>query len=265
MRIVLSILIVLTQWPSPAAAVPAAAAPAFAGTWRPDPQLAGANHKADTVQLAAGIYDCKTCDPPYKIKADGRDQTVPGNPVYDTMSITAIDPHTVKGIAKKNGNIVGELLITVSPDGATKAEKTTLIGMAPKPIEVTSRYRRASGAADAAHAISGSWQLIDTDVTNHAEDTTFKLENGRLVMTDLTGGSYAAKFDGTHSAYEGNLQYDEVSLKLAGSRTIEESDWKNGKVAQVRRWALGKDDNALHARFDDTQGHVQEQTARRVQ
>jgi hypothetical protein len=242
-----------------------AAAPSpFEGTWRPDPQLPSATRKPDSVQLAAGIYDCKACDPPYKIKADGRDQRVPNNPVYDTMSITVLDPHSVKGIAKKGGTQVGEVLISVSPDGATKTEKTTLTGMAPKPIEVTSRYRRVLDGAPGSHPVSGTWQLLDTDVTNHAEDTTFKVTDGTLVMTDLMGGAYSAKLDGTQAPYSGNPQYNAVSVKLINSKTIEESDLKDGKVVQLRRWSISADQNALHARIDDTQGHVQEQTAHRV-
>src|ERR1700761_3355551 len=79
----------------------------FDGTWRPDPQLPSPSRKPDSVQLLAGFYDCRACDPPYKVKADGRDQLIPNNPVYDSMSIAVLDPHTVKGIAKKGGAQVG--------------------------------------------------------------------------------------------------------------------------------------------------------------
>jgi hypothetical protein len=260
MRTVLTLLMALMLTPALSAAPPTA----FEGTWRPDPQLPSPTRKPETVQLVSGFYDCKACDPPYKIKADGRDQAVPGNPIYDTMSITAVDPHTLKGIAKKNGTQVGEVLITVSPDGTTKSEKTTLTGMAPKPIEVTGRYRRVAVGAPGSHPVSGAWQLIDTDVTNHAEDTTFKLEGGKLVMTDLMGGSYSAKLDGTEAPYNGNPQYTAVRIKLINSRTIEESDLNGGKVVQIRRWSMAADNNTIHARFDDTQGHVQEQTGHRV-
>jgi hypothetical protein len=181
------------------------------------------------------------------------------------MAITVVDPHTVKGIVKKNGTQVGEILITVSPDGISKSEKTTLAAVAPKPIEVTSRYRRISEGMPGSHAVSGLWQLIDTDVTNHAEDTTFKVADGKLFMTDLMGGSYVAKLDGTQAPYTGNPQYDMVSVKLVNARTLEESDLKDGKVMQKRRWSMGADNNTVHARFDDTQGHIQEQTGHRVQ
>jgi hypothetical protein len=259
MRIALTFCLILVTAP-----VFAAAVNPFDGTWRPDPQLPKPNSKPDSIQLVGGMYDCGGCRTPYKIKADGRDRAVPDNPVYDTMAITVVDPHTVKGIAKKSGVQVGELLITVSPDGISKSEKTTLTGMAPKPIEVTSRYRRVAEGAPGSHAVSGVWQLIDTDVTNHAEDTTFRITDGKLLMTDLMGGSYLAKLDGTQAAYTGNPQYDMVSVKLVDAKTLEESDLKDGKVVQKRRWSLGTDDNTIHARFDDTQGHIQEQTGHRV-
>jgi len=46
--------------------------------------------------------------------------------------------------------------------------------------------------------------------------------------------------------------------------TLEESDLKDGKVVQKRRWSMGADNNTIQARFDDTQGHIQEHTAHRV-
>jgi hypothetical protein len=78
------------------------------------------------------------------------------------------------------------------------------------------------------------------------------------------GGAYVAKLDGTQAAYTGNPQYDMVSVKQVNPRMLEESDLKNGKVVQKRRWSMGADNNTIHARFDDTQGHIQEQNGHRV-
>jgi hypothetical protein len=264
MRIALTFCLLLALTPGFAAAPSPGASP-FEGTWRPEPQLPKPNAKPDSIQLSGGIYDCSGCRTPYKIKADGRDQAVPDNPLYDTMAITVVDPHTVKGIAKKRGTPVGEILISVSPDGISKSEKTTLSGVAPKPIEVTSRYRRVAEGVPGSHAVSGLWLLIDTDVTNHAEDTTFRIADGKLFMSDLMGGSYLAKLDGTQAAYNGNPQYDMVSVRQVNPKTLEESDLKDGKVVQKRRWSMGADNNTIHARFDDTQGHIQEQNGHRVQ
>jgi len=55
-----------------------------------------------------------------------------------------------------------------------------------------------------------------------------------------------------------------VSLKLIDDRTIEESDKKDGKVVKVSRWSIDPDGKTIHARFDDTRGHVQQQSGRRI-
>jgi hypothetical protein len=70
------------------------------GTWRPDPEIYGANRKPDVVELANGVYRCQSCMPPSKVKADGQDQPISGKPYYDTPSITPVDARTVKKIAK---------------------------------------------------------------------------------------------------------------------------------------------------------------------
>jgi hypothetical protein len=57
----------------------------FNGTWRPDPEIYSSTRKPDVVELANGVYDCQTCTPPYKIKADGHDQAISGNPYYDSI------------------------------------------------------------------------------------------------------------------------------------------------------------------------------------
>jgi hypothetical protein len=74
---------------------------AFNGTWRPDPDTYSPTRKPDVVELAGGVYACKTCTPPYKIKADGHDQPISGSPYYDTISIAIADDRRVMKTAKK--------------------------------------------------------------------------------------------------------------------------------------------------------------------
>ena len=49
---------------------------AFDGTWKIDMNKVGFPKKPDEYLLQNGMYECKTCAPPYKIKADGSDQPV---------------------------------------------------------------------------------------------------------------------------------------------------------------------------------------------
>ena len=52
----------------------AAAQSAFDGTWKVDMNKVDFPKKPDVFLLQDGMYECKTCTPPYKVKADGTDQ-----------------------------------------------------------------------------------------------------------------------------------------------------------------------------------------------
>ncbi len=241
-----------------------AAQSAFEGTWRPDPQRPSHPGEPEVAVLADGKYECPTCMPPYTIKADGHDQAVHGNPYYDTIAIALVDARTITKTGKKNGKTTAETKVMVSADGATKTEVQTLIGMAAVPIEMTAKFTRVSAAKPGSHQVSGGWQMTEMDVSNHVEDTTFKVSGGALSMTDRMGRSFTAKFDGTPAPYKGSDEFNGVSLKLLDQRTIEESDLRDGKVVKISRWALAPDGQTIHARFDDTHGHIQEQDGHKV-
>ena len=236
----------------------------FNGTWRPDPQVFGANQAPDAAEFADGVYQCKTCEPPYQIKADAGDQPLAGNPYFDTLSITTVDARTIRKIGKKAGKTVAETKVVVSADGRTKTEVQTLFDMAPRPIEMTTHASRVSAGPAGSHVVSGTWRMTDGDVSNHAEDTDFKVADHSLSMTDRMGRSFVAKLDGTEAPYHGSDEFTGVTLTLIDSHTIEESDRKGGKVVKISRWSIGPDGKTLHARFDDTHGRVQEQTGHKV-
>jgi hypothetical protein len=121
----------------------------FNGTWRPDPEIYSPTRKPDVVELANGVYDCQTCTPPYKIKADGHDQPISGNP-YDSLSIVTVGDRTVMQTAKKSGKTVAESEIIVSADGKTETERQTLYFMAPRPVEMTTHSSRLSAGSQGA-------------------------------------------------------------------------------------------------------------------
>jgi hypothetical protein len=238
---------------------------AFSGTWRPDPQKPGPLQKPDTYDLADGIYRCRSCEPPYEMKADAADHPVPGNRYYDTLSIKVINDRALAKTAKKSGQIVAETRATVSADGKTLTEQQTVFGMAPHPVELTRRSSRVSASPVKSHQIAGSWLLLDTDLTNHDEDTAYTVSGDTLSMTDHLGRSFTAKVDGTDAPYKGDPRFTSVSVKLLDPRSLEESDKKDGKVVQINRWSIEPDGTTMHARFDDTHGHIQEQTGHKLQ
>jgi hypothetical protein len=91
----------------------------FDGTWQVDLNKVDFSKKPDVFVLRNGMYACKTCTPPYDVKADGSDQPVTGHPYFDTVAIKVINDHSIEETDKKGGKVVGTSTSTVSSDGKT--------------------------------------------------------------------------------------------------------------------------------------------------
>src|ERR1700728_3374347 len=98
----------------------AAAQSAFDGTWKVDMKTAQFPAKPDSYLLKDGEYECATCIPPVKVKADGLDHPVTGHSYYDSVAIKVISDRSVEEIDKKNGKVVTTATTVVSADGKTE-------------------------------------------------------------------------------------------------------------------------------------------------
>src|SRR5208283_812012 len=92
---------------------------AFDGTWKIDWNNVDFPKKPDEYLLQNGMYECKTCGPPYRIKADGSDEPVTGHPYFDSVAIKVVSDHEVEETDKKDGKAVATSTTTVSADGNT--------------------------------------------------------------------------------------------------------------------------------------------------
>ena len=236
----------------------------FAGTWRPDPQRPEPGEPPDVIELANGSYECRSCTPPYKVKADGTDQPIRNNPRFDMLNISIADARTLLKTVKKGSETLVRSRTVVSQDGNTKTEVQTLIAMPPHPVDMAVKSKRVSAGPPGSHSVSGQWQFIEADLVNHDEDTTYKVGSGIVTMTDRLGRSFKAKLDGPDAPYNGDPRYTSVSLKLLNDRTIEETDKNGAQKVLVTRWYVDPDGKTMHARFDNTRGSVQEQTGHKL-
>lgn len=236
----------------------------FAGTWRPDPQRADPAAPPDVIEVANGTYECRSCVPPYKVRADGTDQPITGNLRFDTLNIVVVDARTVTKTASKGSETVVQSRTVVAEDGKTKTEVQTLSGMAPHPVDMAIRSTRVSAGPPGSHSISGQWRVIDADLVHHEEDNTYKVDANLLTMTDRLGRSFAAKLDGTPAPYNGDPRFTAVSVKLIDERTIEETDKNGAQTVLVTRWSVERDGTTMRVRFDDTHGFVQQQTGHKL-
>jgi len=226
---------------------------AFDGTWKIDLNNAQFPKKPDVYLLQNGMYECKTCVPPVKIKADGTDQTVTGHPYYDTAAIKVVSDHEIEETDKKNGKTVTTSKTTVSPDGNTLTfEYSDSSNSNAAPVTGKGEETRVAKGPAGSHAISGSWRISKFEtLSDNAITWTYKVSGDELTMATPTGQSYTAKLDGTAAPYKGDPGTDGVSVKMMGKNTLEETDKRGDKVISVSKMTLEPDGKAAKISVED--------------
>lgn len=221
----------------------ATAQSAFDGTWKVDMNKVELPKKPDVYLLQDGMYECKTCVPPIKVKADGQDQAVTGDPYLDTVAIKVISDHEIQEIDKKNGKTVATATTTVSPDGNTlTVEFSDSSNSNAAPVTGKSEATRVAKAPAGSNAISGSWRTAKfATLSENAITWTYKVSGDELSMTNATGQSYTAKLNGQEAPYKGDPGTTSVSVKMTGKDTLEETDKRGDKVISISKTTLEPD------------------------
>jgi len=219
---------------------------AFNGTWRFSPQSAQFSGKPSTFSLQDGVYRCDTCVPSYEVPADGKDHKREGSPYADMASARAVDDRSIEVIQKKNGKEVGKFKDTVSADGKTLTSEWSFVAENGQTGHGKTVSTRVAAAPKGAHAASGSWQQEKLEsASDSVQLVTFKASDDGLSMSDPTGDSYTAKFDGKDYPYKGDPGTTSVSLKKIDANTIEETDKRDGKPISVSQMKVSADGKTM--------------------
>ncbi len=218
----------------------------FDGTWRVDLSQTKFSPKPLSFYISQAWYHCTgSCNPSYDIAADGQDHPVSGH-AYDTLSVTIVDPHTISVIAKKGGKSIYEQTRTVSADGKTLTVKTTEHPMnSDQPVTFVTSGKRSGMASSGVHATSGNWIIQKQSGSDNALLTTYKLNGDEFSMTEPTGETYTAKFDGADYPAKGAYGYDAVSLKKINDHSVEETDKRAGTVVDVSTMTVSANGKTL--------------------
>lgn len=224
----------------------------FDGTWKFEPSKSQLPKKPDEYLLKDSMYDCKTCKPEIKVKADGQFQPVTGHPYFDMQKVTVIDDRHVSTEEQKSGKPASDGKWTVSEDGSSLTIAwTDYSNPAGGPVSGTSSFTRVGKAPAGANAISGSWRQAKLDIaTADAMLFTYKTSGDSIAMTTPTGQSYNAKLDGKQVPYVGDPGTTTVSLKRTGD-SIEETDYRDGKVIAVGKSTVSPDGKTMTTEVDD--------------
>jgi hypothetical protein len=225
---------------APAAAL---AASAFDGTWKMRVDSIQVTGKPDVWVIAEGIYSCSSCDPPVdKLPADGAFHKVSGHAYYDEMQVRVIDARTVEITQRQNGKTVAVGTMQAAADGNSFTNKLTSFQGA-QPVTGTFVEKRVAAGPPGAHVLSGSW------LQDRVTDANDALRTVSITMTadgfglQANGQSYNAKFDGRQYPVTGDPGNTQVVLKKINARTVQETDYRQGKVVdeiQITAAADGK-------------------------
>ena len=226
---------------------------AFDGTWKVDMNKVEFPKKPDVYLLQDGMYECQTCVPPVKIKADGQDQTVTGHPYYDTAAVTVISDHEIGETDKKDGKTVTTSTTKISSDGNTLTfEFSDSSNSNAAPVTGKGEETRVAKGPAGSNAISGSWRMAKFEtLSDNAITWTYKVSGDELTMTTPTGQSYTAKLNGTEAPFQGDPGTTGVSVKMSGKDTLEETDKRGDTVISISKMTLGSDGKTATIKVQD--------------
>lgn len=216
----------------------------FDGTWRIDAAKAKFDPKPFTIYSSGGWYHCVSCTPPFDAQADGQFHAISGQP-FDSISATLVDDHTLVVVTKKGDKTIEEDHGTVSADGKLFTLKTTtypINGSGPQNSSMT--LKRVGMLPAGVHKTSGNWVATKMTDTDADLTFTFKSTGDGLSMTDPTGDSYTAKFDGNDYPYT-TMGADAVSLKKVDAHTIIETDKRTGKALNEQKMTVSPDGKTM--------------------
>jgi hypothetical protein len=228
----------------------ATAQSAFDGTWKISLNNVGWSRKPDVFLLEKGMYTCKTCVPPYTVKADGSDQAVTGHPYFDTIAIKVVSDHEIQETDKKNGKVVGTSTTAISPDGKTAMWSFTDSSNTNGGPPVTGKGESTlvmKGPAGS-HAASGSWRISKmADMSDNGLIWSYKVTGDTITMNARSGQSYTARLDGTDAPMNGDPGVTSVSVKMVSKRVLEETDKRDGKAISVMTLTVAPDGKTAKA------------------
>jgi len=241
-------------------AIPALLLPAMAlaqtalvGTWKADLSNIQLPTKPDRYLIANGVYHCKTCAPPYALKADGQDHAVSGHPYFDTVAIRIVDEHTIEETDKKGGTVVTTTTSKISADGSSLSfEFSDSSNSTGAPVLGKGEATRIAKGPAGSHLLSGSWHTTKlSNISDNGLLFTYALSGSTLKMTNPTGQSYNAPVDGTDSPFMGDPGQSSVAIKRIDDRTVDETDKRDGKVIGTAHITVAADGKTLSVKWKD--------------
>lgn len=200
----------------------------FDGTWVCKPGTIQFSKRPAVYSLRDGMYECESCVPKIKIKADGQEYPVAGSPYFSTVAVRVVDGNTVEIKERQGERLVYSETDTASGDTLTQ-QISDSAAPSGEPVTAEETYRKLSSGPAGSSAISGSWQPESLKhISENGITVTYQSMADGMKVTNPAGEGYTAKFDGKEYPVDGAPAHNTVSLKRVNDHTIEETDILSG-------------------------------------
>jgi hypothetical protein len=225
------------------------------GVWKTDARSFTAPTKPSTYVLKDGMYQCLTCAPKVKVKADGADQPIAANPYMDAMAVKVLDDSAVEITTRQAGKVTATGKVSVSADGKTMTREMRYIEANGSSSTSTEKLTRVGAPPRTGHAVSGTWKFSNYEWLSD-ETATFKTAAGILSMNGSDGMSYDAPLDGTRVPVKNSPGVDAESVRFKGNNTWEETNYRGDKVVWVNTMVISADGEKMRVTWDDRERNV---------
>jgi|SRR5579862_739146 len=225
----------------------------FDGTWVAKLDSVQLPKRPEIYSLLNGTYECETCVPKLKVKADGEDHHVAGSPYFSTVAVQVPDSNNLQITEKKNDKVVYAETDTVSSDGNTLTQKIVDTS-GPNGEAVTGEeiFKRVSQSPTGGSPISGSWQAASLkSVSDNGITVSYQSTSNGLKASSPGGEGYVAKFDGKDYAVTNAPAHNTVSLKRVKGNTFIETDRLDGRAHYILRMTVLPDGKTMRVTETD--------------
>lgn len=249
-----ALLAVLLLWPT----LLLAQSP-FDGTWVAKPDTIQFPQRPESYLLQNGTYECSSCVPRIKVKADGKDYAVAGSPYFSTIAVRVINPNSIEITEKLAQTTVYSEIDTVASDGSTLVQEIT-DAAAPKgePVTATETYKRVSPGPAGSSPISGSWQAQKIEsASENGMSVSYHSTGDGLEASNPSGEGYSAKFDGKEYPIHGEPAHSTVYLQRIDANTIVETDKQDGAIHYQVRMTVSPDGKSMQVTEIDNERGTQ--------
>jgi hypothetical protein len=217
----------------------------FPGTWVVQPSLTTFSLRPLSLLIDSGMYKRSSCVPDPDVPTDGRDHTIAGDPLVESMSVRLLDGSRVEVVENLSGKLVWKGHYAVSKDHKSMTLEYE-DHRASNTVSGTVQFAREGDVLANAHLLSGTWmpeKLVALSATG-LYMTIRDADNG-LTVSAGDGRSYDIKFDRQDYPLAGYLDGATVQVGRRAPQTLQVNRKQHGAYVEMSLATVSDDGRTM--------------------